>query len=321
MTNWDGIVAGLTSPDTWSRLFLSARDFDWMSSTRDFIQIFILFLVIYSVLKAARGSRFGQVLTAAGMLVAVLAAITFIFNLDVLQKILFGLLIYLAVSSVVIFQPEIRRILETIGALLKDEGHVNRSKMEDGITPDAFVDCLYQLANRKLGALFAFERGISLLGYEMSGVTLDARISSELLISLLTPPLPLHDGGIVIRNSRIMAAHCLFPVSTSLIGLSGSGMRHRAAVGISEETDALVVVVSEERGLISIAHNGKLIRYPDLSAGTRADLLRRIRRVIQPQRTTVESLVDWVMERGGVPARITAWLQRPFGVVSKEIGK
>ena len=111
-----------------------------------------------------------------------------------------------------------------------------------------------------MGALIAFERGISLRGYEETGVRLNALFSRELVQSIFTPPLPLHDGGMTMRDGRISSAHCIFPVSNNPDLLS-SGMRHRAAVGLSEETDALIVVVSEESGAVSVAHNGRLFRY------------------------------------------------------------
>jgi diadenylate cyclase len=166
--------------------------------------------------------------------------------------------VYIAISSVVIFQPEIRRILAMVGAF----GYLERPKYtpDGAATPQLITESIMSLAERKIGALIAFERGISLRGYEDTGIAIDAMFSRELVESVFTPPLPLHDGGMTMRNGRIAAAHCVFPVSNNY-DLSVSGMRHRAAVGLSEDTDALVVVISEETGAISIAHNGKLLRY------------------------------------------------------------
>jgi len=225
------------------------------------VQVMILYAVIYAILKAAKGSRFGQVLMGVGILAAALFAFTFLFQFDVLSAIVRALLVYLAISTVVIFQPEIRRILSQVGAF----GYLEKPKyLNNGAATAAFVvETLLSLSAKRIGALIAFERGISLRSYEETGIPLDARFSRELLMSIFTPPLPLHDGGVTIRDGRVSAAHCVFPVSNNP-DLVESGMRHRAAVGISEETDALVVVISEETGAISIAHNGKLIRYrPD----------------------------------------------------------
>ncbi len=231
----------------------------WNSvSVSAIVQIAILYVVIYAILKRAKGSRFGQVLMGVGILAALAVVFTFLFHFDVLAELLRTLLTYLVLSTVVIFQPEIRRFLSAIGALGAQE---KRTHEPDGAaTPELVVHTLLALSDIRMGALLAFERGISLRGYEESGIRLDARLSPELLKSVFTPPLPLHDGGMTIRRGRVSAAHCIFPVSSNP-ELVVSGMRHRAAVGLSEETDALVVAVSEESGAISIAHNGKLFRY------------------------------------------------------------
>ena len=222
------------------------------------VQVAILYIVIYTILKYAKGSRFGQALMGVGVLAAALFAFTFVFHFDVLSTIVRSLLVYLAISTVVIFQPEIRRILSQVGAF----GYFEKAKhTSDGsATPDYVVDTLIALADRRIGALVAFERGISLRSYEQTGVMTDAVFTRELVETIFTPPLPLHDGGVTIRNGRLAAAHCVFPVSNNP-ELITSGMRHRAAVGLSEETDALVIVVSEETGSVSVAHNGRLIRY------------------------------------------------------------
>ena len=232
-------------------------------------QILVLYLVIYSILKAARGSRVGQVLMGVGIIAAAMVAFTFVFSFDVLSVIVKALLIYLAISTVVIFQPEIRRVLGQVGAF----GYLERPKhtADGAATPELVVDAIISLAERRVGALFAFERGISLRSYEATGVATDAMFTRELVTCILTPPLPLHDGGVTLRNGRLAAAHCVFPVSSNP-DLASRGMRHRAAVGMSEETDALVVVVSEETGAVSVAHNGKLVTYPP---ETRRELLMR----------------------------------------------
>ena len=232
-------------------------NWDWISFSA-IAQVTILYLVIYAILKASKGSKFGQALIGVGILAAAMFAFTFLFRFEVLSRIVQALLVYLAISTVVIFQPEIRRILAMVGAF----GYLERPKYtpDGAATPELITSTLMSLSERRIGALIAFERGISLRGYEDTGVDLSATFSRELVESIFTPPLPLHDGGMTIRAGRISAAHCVFPVSNNP-ELSGSGMRHRAAVGLSEETDALVIIVSEESGAISVAHNGKLLRY------------------------------------------------------------
>ena len=239
------------------------------------MQIAILYFVIYAILKYAKGSRFGQVLMGVGLLAAVMIAFTFLFHFDVLSIIVRSLLVYLAISTVVIFQPEIRRVLGQVGAF----GFLDKPKYaaDGSATPEFIVQTIVALADRRIGALIAFERGISLRSYEATGVTTDAIISRELVRTIFTPPLPLHDGGVIVRDGRLAAAHCVFPVSNNP-DLIVSGMRHRAAVGMSEDTDALVVVVSEETGAVSVAHNGRLVRYAADTA--RPALQRRITKVM-----------------------------------------
>jgi len=222
------------------------------------VQVAVLYLVIYSILKAAKGSRFGQALMGVGILAAVMFVFTYLFHFEVLSRIVQALLVYLAISSVVIFQPEIRRILSQVGAFGQFE--LPKHEPDGSATPEFIVETLMSLAASRTGALVAFERGISLRSYEDSGVELNAIFSRELVRCIFTPPLPLHDGGMTVRNGRISAAHCVFPVSNNP-ELVTNGMRHRAAVGLSEETDALVVVVSEETGNVAVAHNGKIFRY------------------------------------------------------------
>lgn len=234
-----------------------------MTSASAIVQIAILYLTIYAILKRARGSRFGQALAGVGMLAAAMFAFAYLFHFDVLTRIVQFLLLYLAVSTVVIFQPEIRRALMAFGAF----GFVPKTNRHaDGAaTPEIVIDTLLDLAKDRMGALIALERGISLRSYEDTGVATDALFTRELVRSIFTPPLPLHDGGVVLRDGFLSSAHCIFPVSNNP-ELIASGMRHRAAVGLSEETDALVIVVSEERGTISVAHNGHLYSYERESA-------------------------------------------------------
>ena len=223
------------------------------------IQIIILWFSIYAILKRAKGSRFGQALMGVGILVTILALFTYLLNFTVLAILIKYLLIYFAISSVVIFQPEIRRFLATIGALGNFDKK-SQSYDNDKLTPESFTEIIKELSLNKMGALFAFERGISLRGYEETGVRLDAVISPELIVTIFTPPLPLHDGGAIIRNGRLASAHCLFPVSHNS-ALARNGMRHRAMVGISEETDAVSIMVSEETGNICVAYKGKLVTF------------------------------------------------------------
>ena len=259
----------------------------FISLIPDIVQIIILYLAIYAILRAARGSRFGQVLMGIVILFAMMIALSYFFHFDVLAKIINLLLGYFAISTVVLFQPEIRSGLAKIGTLFPDPNKYSRSTKDpmhsDNITAMQFLRILIRLSKARTGALIAFERSIALNNYQETGVTIDARMSQELIASIFHVPVPLHDGGMIIRDSRIAAAHCLFPVSRQST-LSVSGMRHRAAVGLSEETDAYVFVVSEETGSISVARHGVLRRYETLSTSNLKQLVRTIENVM-PERT------------------------------------
>lgn len=255
----------------------------------DAVQIAILYIIIYWMLRSAKGSAFGQALMGVVVIAAVLVGLTRIAHLEVISKLFGYLLLYLAVSSVVIFQPEIRRLLPAIGTFrVFKRSHFEESK---AVTPERLADCVLALAGKRLGALIAIERGISLRGFTDTGIPLDAIVTPELLMSIFTPPLPMHDGGLVIRVGRIAAAHCVFPVSNQP-SLNTSGMRHRAAVGLSEETDALVIVVSEETGHVSIAHNGTLHRYPDHSV--RRILTKWISKAMNSGANKERSITGWL---------------------------
>lgn len=255
----------------------------------DAIQILILFFGVYALIRYVKGTRSAQVLLGFCVLVVSLLLFTSLFRFDVLARVVYFLLIYLALSMVVVFQQEIRRVLALVGGqhLFSRQYALRQSSL-----PEVLCRCVLNLSQARIGALIAVERGISLCSYEDSGVKLNALVSRELLVSIFTPPLPLHDGGIIIREGRIAAAHCLFPVSNQS-ELISSGMRHRAAVGLSEETDAVVIVVSEETGRISAAYNGRLHQYSEDKVDKL--ILRWLRVAMPNDRRRALSVLDWGM--------------------------
>lgn len=257
----------------------------------DIIQIFIMYWGIYAIIRFVRGTRNAQVLLGLCVVVASLLFFTKLFKFDVLAQIIYYLLIGLALSMVVVFQQEIRRVLALVGGQrLFDRQYGLRQTA----APEMLVQVLLHLGREKIGALVAIERGISLCTYEDSGIKLDALLGHELMVSIFTPPLPLHDGGIILRKGRVAAAHCLFPVSVQG-ELAGYGMRHRAAVGLSEETDAVVIVVSEEVGSISVAHGGRLFRYDDDKV---EKMLRRwVKRAMPDESQAPVTITDWISEK------------------------
>lgn len=220
----------------------------------DAVQIAIIAAILYHLLMFLKGTRSAQMLLGLGAMALILFGITTVFNFDVLGWLLSALSVYLAVGLVIIFQPEIRHALAILGGRSLF-GHA--AQKTDLAAKLAGV--VESLTGQRVGALIAIEGEITLKSFIESGVYLDAPLVPELLASLFFPHTPLHDGGAIIQSNRIMAASCVFPL-TQRVDLTGLGTRHRAAIGLSEETDAIVIVVSEETGQVSLAHEGRLYR-------------------------------------------------------------
>jgi diadenylate cyclase len=222
---------------------------------REIVQIVALACIFYYIFLFFRGTRGAQILVGLGLLLVLLIGFTQIFELDALNFILRSLSVYLAVALLVIFQPEIRRALAELG-----RQPVFSVPVETRSAVDHIAQAVELLAEHRIGALIAVEREIGTRAIQETGVKVDARVVPELLASVFFPHTPLHDGGVVISGNRIVAAACVFPLSQNPDLHKQLGTRHRAAVGISEETDAVVVVVSEETGTISVCYRGRLSR-------------------------------------------------------------
>jgi diadenylate cyclase len=219
------------------------------------VQVAVLACAFYYVFVFFHGTRGAQVLVGLGLLLVTLIMLTHVFRLDVLGYILRKFSVLLGLALLIIFQPEIRRALAELGrqpaSVLSAEGRT---------VIDHIAKAVVTLAEHKIGALIAIEREIGTRGVQETGVALDTPVVPELLASIFFPHTPLHDGGAVIRGNRIMAAGCIFPLSQRAEIHRQLGTRHRAAVGLSEETDAVVIVVSEETGTISVCYRGRLSR-------------------------------------------------------------
>lgn len=219
------------------------------------LEISILAVIIYFVLDFFRGTRSTQVLTGFVLFLFVMLAVTKVFHLDTLNWILQRVSVYLAIAMVVIFQPEIRRALAEIG-----KQHVFLSNALERNMLDHIVAAVSMLSERKIGALIAIEKEIGTRAIQETGIKIDSTVTPELLASIFFPHTPLHDGGVIIRENRIVAAGCVFPLSQRQELNKTLGTRHRAAVGMTEETDAVIIVISEETGTISLAYKGRLTR-------------------------------------------------------------
>lgn len=220
-----------------------------------YLEILVLGILFYYIMLFFRGTRGAQVLTGFVLAMVLLMFITQFFRLDTLNWILKQVSVYLSVAFIIIFQPEIRRALAELGK----QPVFSASRSERSLV-DKLVQATLLLAERKIGALIAIEGEIGTRTIQESGTRLDARLTPELLATIFFPHTPLHDGGVVIQNERIIAAGCFFPLTSREEVSKALGTRHRAAIGLTEETDALVLVVSEETGTISIAYRGRLSR-------------------------------------------------------------
>ncbi|MDQ6655002.1 MAG: diadenylate cyclase CdaA [Verrucomicrobiota bacterium] len=227
----------------------------WLDQWRGLFEIVLLSVGIYYGYLYFRGTRGAKVLTGLAIVFLTLTLISQLLSLTVIGWIIRSFSVFLAVALVVIFQPELRRGLAELG------GHpIFSLTSEKRETVHDLVEAVTQLANKQFGALIAIERDTSIRVYDETGVDLDATLTVELMLTLFHPKSALHDGGVVIRNGRIAAAACIFPVSQRETLDRSLGLRHRAGLGITEESDAIAIVVSEETGSISICHRRRIER-------------------------------------------------------------
>jgi diadenylate cyclase len=227
----------------------------------DIVDIIATSVLIYYVLLLIRGTRAVQILTGVLVLVALLG-LAYLMHLYLLGAILQVVVVGAAVTLPIVFQPEIRRALEQIGrgGLL----HIGEEATEWTRPEDKAIATIartaFLLSRNKLGGLIVIEQQSGLKEFVESGTQLNAALSPELLLAIFMPRSPLHDGAVIVRESTLEAAACFLPLAEQSLAERRIGTRHRAAIGLTEQTDAVVVVVSEESGSISIAREGKLSR-------------------------------------------------------------
>lgn len=221
------------------------------------VEILILWIVSYRIFLFLKGTK--AVYLLRGIIILVISLLAFqMLGLPVLTRLLTYLFAFFLILVVIIFQPELREGLIRLGKRHIFSIEPKREEIEK--TLREIVSAAGALSRKKVGALIAIKREIGLKRYIESGVILNAELTSELLQNIFYPSAPLHDGGVIIDEATIIAASCLFPLSDNSSLEKTLGMRHRAAVGLSENSDSLVVAVSEENGSISLAINGQLTR-------------------------------------------------------------
>ena len=228
----------------------------------DIIDILIVTVIIYFLLMMTRQTRASAVLK--GLVVLLIATfVSDLLGLTALNWLLMSVVNNGAVVLVILFQPEIRKALEQLGrGAVRENSHAGEGEDQARII-DEIIQCMTDLSRRRVGALIVFEQKTCLKDVIETGTAVDARISAPLLENIFEPNTPLHDGAVVIRGTRVVAGACILTLTEGRCISRELGTRHRAAIGISETTDAIVLIVSEETGIMSMARGGRLTRHLD----------------------------------------------------------
>lgn len=228
---------------------------DW----RDLLEILIVAVVIYRILLVFAGTRAFQMLLG-GFFVVLVYVVSRILSLTLIEYLLATLFNFGVIAALIVFQPELRNALARLG-----QNRLFRifNRAEQRYTAEEVAEAVEDLSRDKTGAIIAIEQEVGLGEYAETGTPLEARVSAPLLLNIFTPYSMLHDGAVLVRGDDIIAAGVILPLTQFPVNDRSLGTRHRAALGLSEETDALVVVVSEETGIVSVAHRGRLERGVD----------------------------------------------------------
>ncbi len=269
-------------------MLLQSQSQFWQSlrEPRNFVDVALVFLLVYALLRLIRGTRAAPMAAGLGALALIYWAAAR-YDLATLEFILRPAPVYVGVAIVVLFQNEIRQALVTFGNRFRMPFLVrHRGQFGEGVY-DEIVLAATTLASTKTGALIVVERGVNLRNVIEGGVQMDAELSYDLLVTIFNPATPLHDGAVVIRGHRVAAAACFLPLTLNPLLSKDLGTRHRAALGITEDTDAVAVVVSEETGLVSFVQRGQIRRGLD---GTR--LRTAILDALEPNRRDAEPAAE-----------------------------
>ena len=272
---------------------------------RHLLEIFILAVLIYYAFRFVRGTRGWPVVIGFVVVLLTLALVTTVLDLKVLRWMLGSASVFIAVGALVIFQPELRRMLGELGNLPL---FASASEQREAI--EVVIQTVERLAEVKIGALIAIEQSILLQEAVESSLPVDCDATPEMLETIFFPNNAIHDGGVILKGDRIAYAACIFPLTQRQDLNKSLGTRHRAAIGLSEETDAVIVVVSEENGMISHAYKGQLVR------GVTLEELRSFLTSVLLQPAKSHSVVKWLRARFSEPrnpgpAVITRNEQRP----------
>ncbi|WP_027410621.1 diadenylate cyclase CdaA [Anoxybacteroides tepidamans] len=258
------------------------------------VDILLVWYVIYKLIMVIRGTKAVQLLKGIILIILVRIVSNFL-GLSTLQWLMDQALTWGFLAIIIIFQPELRRALEQLGrGKLFSRSSVQEEEGQTRMV-EAIIKATEYMAKRRIGALISVERETGMGDYIETGIPLNAQISSELLINIFIPNTPLHDGAVIIQKAQVAAAGCYLPLSESPFISKELGTRHRAALGISEVTDSVTVVVSEETGAVSVTKNGELHR--DLTPEQFRELLKK--ELIPATKTTSSSRWQWRGKKHG----------------------
>lgn len=243
--------------------------FDW----RSIVDIAVVSVILYQLLMLIKGTRAVQLLKGI-LVLLIISNIAEFFHLNTISWLLNQVWQMLFIALPVVFQPELRRALEQLGRGRFFVRHPKTLGPEDlNQVTEELVRCTQVLSKNRIGALMAIERETGIQDYVETGIKIDGVVSSEFLVNIFIPNTPLHDGAVIIREDRVAAAGCFLPLSENMNIQKELGTRHRAAIGLTEVSDALIIIVSEETGAISVALDGVLTRF--LDEKTLRELLNR----------------------------------------------
>ncbi len=275
---------------------MSFADFSILKYLANIVDILLVWYVIYKLIMIVRGTKAVQLLKGI-FVILIVKVISDKFQLQTLGWMMEQVLLWGVLAIIIIFQPELRRALEQLGRGRFFSRSSSQEENEQEKMVDSITKAVDYMAKRRIGALISIERETGMGDYIETGIQLNSKISSELLINIFIPNTPLHDGAVIIQRNCVEAAACYLPLSESPFISKELGTRHRAALGISEVTDSLTIVVSEETGSISLTKNGELHR--SLSSEAFKELLSNELIVSQKAKQSSSARWNWRGKKNG----------------------
>lgn len=268
--------------------------FDFINILRIGVDIAIVWYVLYKLIMIIRGTKAIQLLKGIVVVISVWI-LSIVFNLQTIQWITNQAILWGFLVIIILFQPELRRALEQLGrGSIFSRSSKSEEEVIEQIVSSIVTSCIY-MGKRRIGALITIELETGVGEYAETGIPIDGELTNQLLTNIFTPNTPLHDGAVIIKENKIVAAACYLPLSESASISRDLGTRHRAALGISEVTDALTVIVSEETGAISCAKNGEL--YRDLDEEDLREIL--LRNLTQTLKASDVNPLNWRAKKDG----------------------